>query len=148
MAPRHQEADIGFDQRLLELLDRQFEPDAECGQHIGRARLRGKGAVAVLGHGNAGAGDDEGRAGRDVVGAVVVAAGADDVDRAGGRLHAVHLGAQRPGAAGKFLGGLAPHLQAHQEGAHLGRGGVARGHDVEGALGFTDGKRLAVAHLG
>ena len=55
---------------------------------------------------------------------------------------------QRAGAAGQFLGGLAAHLQAHQEGAHLGRGGVARGHDVEGALGFTDGKRLAVAHLG
>ena len=37
MARRHQEADAGFDQRLLERLDRQFEADAERRQHVGRA---------------------------------------------------------------------------------------------------------------
>ena len=79
---------------------------------------------------------------------MVIAAGADDVDRPGGRLYGLHLGAQRPGAAGQLLGGLAAHLQAHQEGAHLGRGGIARGHDVEGALGLVDGQRLAIAYLG
>src|SRR5450755_1344261 len=79
---------------------------------------------------------------------MVVAAGADDIDGALRRAYLVHFGAQRPGAAGQLLGGLATHLQAHQEGAHLGRGGVARGHDVEGALGLVDGQGLAVAHLG
>jgi hypothetical protein len=79
---------------------------------------------------------------------VVVAAGADDVDGALRRADFLHLGAQRPGAASQLLGGLAAHFQAHQEGAHLGRRGIARGHDVEGALGLVDGQRLAVAHLG
>ena len=60
-------------------------------QHVGRARLGGEGAVAVLGDRHAGAGHDEGRAGRDVVGAVVVAAGADDVDGAVRRAHPLTL---------------------------------------------------------
>ena len=49
--------------------------------------------------------------------------------------------------AADCLGGLAAHLQPHQESAHLGGRGVAIGHDVEGALGLVDAQRLAVAHL-
>ncbi len=77
----------------------------------------------------------------------MIAAGADDVDGAIGRPHAQHLGAQCPGAARKFLGGLAAHLQAHQERAHLRRRRIAAGHDVERALGLVDAQQLAVAHL-
>src|SRR5262249_36178829 len=43
---------------------------------------------------------------------------------------------------------LAAHLEAHQEGAHLRRRGVARGHDVERALGLVDAERLPIADLG
>ena len=46
------------------------------------------------------------------------------------------------------LGRLAAHLEAHQEGAHLGRRGVARGHDVERPLGLAEREALAVADLG
>jgi hypothetical protein len=65
----------------------EFDVDAERGQHVGRARLRGERAVAVLGDRHARAGDDEGGAGGDVVGAGRVAAGADDVDGVGRRFH-------------------------------------------------------------
>ncbi len=101
----------------------------------------------MLGDRDARAGNDQGRAGRDVVSAVVIAAGADDVDRAVGSAHAQHLGAERPRAAGQLLGRLATHLQPHQKGAHLGRGGIAIGHDVEGAFGLVDAERHAVAYL-
>ena len=77
----------------------------------------------------------------------MVTAGADDVDRALRCFHALDLGAQHPGAARQLLGGLAAHLQTHQEGAHLGGRSVAIGHDVEGAFGLVDAQRLAVAHL-
>ncbi len=107
-----------------------------------------KARLPCLATGTPAAGDDERRARRDVVGAVMVAAGADDVDGAGRRLDLVHLGAQGAGAAGQLLGGLAAHLQAHQEGAHLGRRRVARGHDVERPLGLVDAQRTAVADLG
>ena len=61
----------------------QLDLDAERAEHVGRARLRRQRAVAVLGDRHAGARDDEGRAGRDIVGAGGVAAGADHVDRVG-----------------------------------------------------------------
>ena len=44
-------------------------------------------AVAVLGDLDAGAGRNQSRAGRDVIGAVTVAAGADDIDGVGRHLH-------------------------------------------------------------
>ncbi len=50
-------------------------------------------------------------------------------------------------AARQLVGRLAAHLERHQEAAHLGRGGVAAGHDLEGALGLLDAQRLAAAHL-
>ena len=66
-------------------LDVGVDVDAERGEDIGGAGLGGEGAVAVLGHRHAAAGDDERRGGRDVEGAGAVAAGADGVDGAGGR---------------------------------------------------------------
>ena len=68
----------------------EVDLDAERRQRVGRAGFRRERAVAVLGDRHAGAGDDEGRAGRDVVGAGGVAAGADDVDRALRRLDRRH----------------------------------------------------------
>ena len=70
--------------------DGHLELDAELGEHVGGARLGGDAAVAVLGDLDAGAGRDQRRAGGDIVGAVAVAAGADDVDGVGRHLDAVH----------------------------------------------------------
>ena len=118
---RPQEADAGLGDAARDGLGRHVELDAERGQHVGGAGQRGDAAVAVLGDLHAGAGRDQRRAGRDVVGAVAVAAGADDVDGVGRHLDAVHAGAQHLRGAGDLLDRLAAHAQRHQEGAHLRR---------------------------
>ena len=87
--------DVGLDQRLLQHLDRQSRSMPSAASTSAAPDLEVKARLPCLATGHAGAGDDEGRAGRDVVGAVVVAAGADDIDRALGRPHAQDLGAQR-----------------------------------------------------
>ena len=59
--------------------------DAERRQHVGRARISRTGArLPCFATGTPHAGHDERRRGRDVEGAGAVAAGAADVDRAGG----------------------------------------------------------------
>ncbi len=60
---------------------RQVEPDAELLQHVGRSRLRGRRAVAVLDDPRPGAGRHDGGHGRDVDRHRAVAAGADDVEQ-------------------------------------------------------------------
>ena len=130
------------------LLRRELDLDAERTQHVRRARARGERAVAVLGDRNAGARHDEGRAGRDVVGARRIAAGADHVDRVGGRGDAQHLLAHGGDRAGDFLDGLAAHAQRHQEAAHLRRRGLARHHAVEAARGLFAAQRGAGRRLG
>ena len=139
MARRHQEADPGFDQRLLQRLDRHFEADAQGGQDVGRTGFRGEGAVAMLGH-RACRRRPRRRPNRR-----------RRCRCRGGRRRcprcrscppalsdAQHLGAQGARAAGQFLGRLAADLEAHQEGAHLGRCRVARRHDVERAFRLVD----------
>jgi hypothetical protein len=86
---RHHEADPGLGQAAFHHLGADHHVQAQFGQRIGRAGFRRQVAVAVLGHRHAGAGDDEGRRGRDVQRALAVAAGADDVHRARGRPHGV-----------------------------------------------------------
>ena len=77
---------------------------------------------------------DEAGTGRDVIGALRVAAGADDVDRARRRRHRRHLGAHHARGAGQLLDRLAAHAQRHQEGAHLGGSGSSRRHERQHAL--------------
>ena len=121
--------------------------DAEGREHVGRARFRRQRAIAVLGDLEAGAGgDDRGRR-RNVVGAGAIAAGSDDVDRVGGRVHPHHLFAHDFDGAGDFVDGFAAHPQPHEESADLGRGGLARHHDGEGRAGFLAGERLPSAAL-
>ncbi len=113
------------------------------GERVRRARARGERAVAVLGHGRAGAGHDEGRAGRDVVGAGGVAARADDVDGVVGRFDARHLAPHHGGGGGDLVHALAAHPKRHQKTAHLRRRGLAGHHDVEGVGGLLARQRPA-----
>ena len=117
----------------------EVDLDAERGQRVGGAGLRRQRAVAVLGDGNAGAGDDEGRGGRDVVAAGGIAAGADDVDGVGRRLDPGHLLAHGGDRAGDLVDGLAAHPQRRQERADLHRRRLARHDDAEGLLGLARG---------
>ena len=105
-------------------------------QRVGGARARRGGAIAVLGDRNAAGGDDDRGERRDIVGAGTVAAGADDVDRVGGRCDAQHLGAHRGDCAGDLVDAFAAHPQRHQEAAHLRRRHFARQHGVEGGHRF------------
>ena len=71
------------------------------------------------------------RTGRDVVGTVAVASGADDVDRADWRLDPNHARPHHLRRAGQLLHRLAAHAQPHQERTHLGLRRVPVGHDFE-----------------
>ena len=126
---------------------RQLDVDAEGGERVGGAGLRRQRAVAVLGDRHAGAGDDEGGGGGDVVAAGGVAAGADNVDGVGRRLHRGHLGAHGGDRAGDLVDGLAAQAQAGEEGADLHRRRLARHDDVEGFLGLRAGQPLAGGDL-
>ena len=103
--------------------------------------------LPCLATGHAGAGDDEGRGGGDVVAAGGVAAGADDVDGALGRLDAEHLRAHGGDRAGDLVHGLAAHAEADEERADLRRRRLAGHDDAEGLLGLLAGEALAGGDL-
>ncbi len=108
------------------------------------------GAVAVLGHLDAVPGHDKGRRRADVKGAQAVAAGADDVHQHGVAdvrtdLHGAAL--HGAGAACDLVYGLALHAQGGEEGAHLGRRGLAL-HDLgHRAFGLLGGERAPAKEL-
>ena len=104
---REHEADAGFLETLADLLGRQHDVGAERLEHIGRARLGGHAAVAVLGDAGAGGRHHEHRSGRYVEGVRAVAAGTDDIDE------------MRPRLADDLAGELAHHLGG---GGHLADG--------------------------
>ena len=111
--------------------------DAERGQHVGGAALRGERAVAVLGDRHAAGGHDQRGAGGDVERAGAVAAGADDVDRALRGADAMHFARITRTAAAYLVHGLAAHAQRHQQAADLRRGRVARHEHGERRLGLS-----------
>jgi hypothetical protein len=80
MRRSEQEAEAMFVQRRGCSLRGQPDRDAQGLQDIGRAGLRGDGAVAVLGDLGSGGGGDQAGGGGDVEGAAGVAAGAAGVD--------------------------------------------------------------------
>ncbi len=133
---RGHEADAGLGQAALDVGDRAADGDAERAEHVAGARARGGGAVAVLGDGNAAGRGDDRRQRRDVEGAVPVAAGADDVHRAGGRRHPQHAVSHRRHRAGDFGNGLPAHAKPHEKGAHLCGCRLAREQQVKGGLGL------------
>ena len=143
MRGREHEADAGAGDAAADVIGGNIDAHAERGEHVGGAGARREGAVAVLRHRHAAARDDQGRAGRDVVGAGGVAAGADHVDRVRRRLDAQHLRAHRGDGAGDLVDRLAAHAQRHQEAAHLRRGGFARHHEVERGGGLLAGQYRA-----
>jgi hypothetical protein len=101
----------------------------------------------MLRHLGAGARCDQRGAGRHIVGAGAVAAGADDIDRTGSHVHALHARAHHLRSARDFLHGLAAHAQRHQESAHLRAGGGAFGHQVECRADFTFSQCGAAGYL-
>ena len=140
---RRHEADPGLGEAALDLRATEADGDAEGGEHVAGAGARGGGAVAVLGDRHAAGGDDHRRERRDIVGAVAVAAGADDVDGTVGCGHPQHLPAHRRDGTGQLVHRLAAHAQPHQEGAHLRGGRLAGEQQVERGLGLGAGERAA-----
>ena len=140
MRRRHHEADPGLMDAAFDGIRRNPDLDAERGEGVGRARTRGRGAIAVLGDRHAaGGGDDRGER-RDVERARTVAAGAHDIDRVRRRPDADHLGAHRRDRAGDFVDGLPAHPQRHEEPAHLRRGDFARQHRIESVFSLRPGE--------
>ena len=93
--------------------------------------------------------DDDRRQRRDVVAAGMVAAGADDVDRAlGGRLDPQHASAHGRDRADDLVERFAAHPQRHQERAALGRRDFAGEKVVEGGARFLARQRRAGRDLG
>ena len=82
-------------------------------KHGNRALSSRCGAADVLGDRNAGAGDDQSGASRDIIRSRCVAAGADHVDRIGRGGNAQHLAAHGRDGAGDLLDGLATHAHCH-----------------------------------
>ena len=99
-------------------------------------------------NGNAGTGDDEGSARRDIIRAGSVTAGTHHVDRVGGSFDREHFFAHRTHRAGDLVDGFAAHAQRHQQAAHLRRRGFAGHHAVEGPGGFVECERRAARDLG
>ena len=105
-------------------------------------------AIAVLGHRDAAGRDDQRGEGRNIIGLQPVAAGADNVDGALGRLDRQHPGPHGRDRAGHFIQRFAPGAQTHQEGARLGRGGLAGQQAVESRFRLGAGQRCAGGDLG
>ena len=106
----------------------QIHTDAERLNHVGAANRRGDGAIAVLGHGHARGGAQDGDGGGDVERAQAVAAGADDVEDFAGFAPGVFnrrrdgFVAQGAGEVGDFLRRFALFCEGGQE-VSLGSGG-------------------------
>ena len=117
---REHEAEAELVDRAGDALRLELEVEAERLEHVGRACLRRRGAVAVLCHTGARGRSDERGGGRDVERALAVAAGARGVDEVGARrLHGEHVVAHRLRAARDLVGGLALRAQRDEEACDL-----------------------------
>ena len=116
-----EEADAGGLERPQLAFGMGLDIDPEGGEDIGGPRLRGQGAVAVLGHLQAPAGSHEGHRGRDVQGVEAVAARPADIEGGKGDFQPDGGGPHGPGAGRDFPGGLAAHAQGGQGRTDLGR---------------------------
>ena len=117
---REEEAEAELVDRLLDPLRRQLEPEAERLEHVRRAGLRRRRAVAVLRDRRTRRRRHERGRGRDVVRVRAVAARADDVDDVGAlRRDAENVLAHRLGAPGDLVGRLALRAQRDEEAGDL-----------------------------
>ena len=122
MGAGEHEAEAELVDRARDPVGRLLEVDAELLEHVGRARSRARGAVAVLRHRRARRRGHERRCGRDVERVGAVAAGADDVDHGRAlRRHGDDVLAHRLGEAGDLVGRLALRAQRDEEAGDLGR---------------------------
>ena len=130
-----EEDEAGFAEALDGELGREGDGDAEGFEDVCRADLAGDGAVAMLGNASAGAGGDDGCAGRDVEGGAAAATGADDVDEAFalgvGEGDGGGVGAHDVDKAGEFRGEFAAGGECGEEGCGLNLWGFAGEHGVE-----------------
>ena len=124
-----QEAEAELVDRLRDPVGRQLEREAERLEHVGRARGRRHGAVAVLRDPGAGGGRHQRGCGRDVERPSAVAAGPGGVDEVVPlRAHRQHVGSHRLGAARDLLRRLALQPSATRKAADQRRRGLAA-HD-------------------
>ena len=107
------------------------------------APVRDDSAVAVLRDRDPGAGDHEGRAGRNVVGSGRIATSADHVDRARGRVDPRHLGTHRRHGAGDLIDGLARTRSAISNPPICDGVDLARHHALEGGCGTLRASAVA-----
>ena len=110
--------------------------------------LRRQSAIAMLCDRNAGAGHDEGRAGRNIEGARGVAAGTDHVHGVIRRIDLEHLGAHGRHRAGDLVDRLATHPERHEQAAHLRWRRFAGHHAVERSSSFVAREARAARDLG
>ncbi|MNT26360.1 hypothetical protein D3C72_1619280 [compost metagenome] len=144
-----QEGDAGLIQGAGLLRDGGVEVDAERGQHVRRAGLGADGAVAVLGDLQAGARQDEGGGGRDIIGVLAVAAGAAGVDHLVERMIQRQGGVAHGGGEGHDLvHRLAADAQGGDGGGDLGRGRFAAQAGGEEGVGFIRRQDAPVHQLG
>ena len=120
-----QEADAGLGQRALDGIARAIQLHAQLGEHVGGARLRGGGTIAVLGDDGAGSGGHDGGRGGDIIRALAITAGTAGIDRALGRSDRRHAAAQDPCPGGNILGPLAQRGEPHQKAADRRIGRIA-----------------------
>ncbi len=126
---REEEGHADLADQALDLGHGEVQTDAERLEHVGRARARGRGAVAVLDDGAAGRGDhDRGHRG-DVHSLREVAPGADDVDRMPLHRDGTGMGDHRIGQGLELRAADALGLERHEE-ARQGNGTRLSGHDL------------------
>ena len=144
-----QEPDPDPADAIADLPRRQIDAGAEGFEDVGRPRLRGSGAVAVLGDHDAAGRGDQCRGSRYVERVLAVAAGAAGIDVVlAGDLERQSRPPHGAGQSGHLVGGLALHSQGGDERSELGRFEFT-GHDlVHDRFGFGSGQVLAPVDLG
>ena len=143
-AGRKEEGEAVLGEALCRGLGGKFDRDPEGFEDIGRTRLRGDGAVAMLGDGDSRGGADEGDGGGDVEGVEPVAPGATHIEdlalEDGGRQRKSDgAAAEFRGEPGDFRGALALGGEGSQEGGlGLDRLGLPSkaGDDLGDVAGF------------
>ena len=130
----------------------QIGPDAQRFEHVGAARLRSDGAVAVLGHRHPGGGGDEGDGGGNVKCVEPVAACSANVQNLTGAGFGIQgrgngFVAQRAGEGGDFRNAF-PFARQRCEEFRLDRRGKIRvGQGFHRARHLRVGQRLLVSQL-
>ena len=144
-------ADADLLDGLGDLFGREVEADAEGREHIGRAAMRGRGAVAMLGNFASRACEDECGGSGNVEGVRAVAACADDVVNGFvwiGEFDLDRVGAHGTDGTCDLGNGLAFHAQRDQIGADLRGRGLTCHDDVHRFFGFVGGEVGAVDGFG